>query len=660
MDAPLSIGLSALLTAQRALDFTGHNIANATTPNYTRQRVDLVSLPPGALGRLASGTGVAVVRVTAVRDALTDRALLAQDSAAAGASRRAQFLSQIEAVIGTDPEADLGAAIDGLFSSFQDLSRNPAGAVERHGVVAQANSLALAFQQLDARLRTVQEDLLPHALNVVDQINTLTAQIAALNGQIRDTVAADSPPHDLIDQRTTALRQLAELIPVHTLDGSLSRVNVRCGGMLLVSGESATPLTARLDGSILELRVGDSDVQVQPTGGELGALLELATTTLPHYFERLDTLAATLVREVNQLHATGVGRDGSFVSLTGTTAVSDPDVALAGAGLPFALQGGDLYVSIIDEATGEVTQAAIAFDPRTDSLADLAAALDAVDHLDAAVRGGVLDLRAEAGYRFDFTNKVVSRPGDLGGSAVALSGAAALDANDTYTFTVDTSGTVAGPGSTGLIGATAGLRVTVTDASGRVVARLDVGEGYEAGQALELPGGIAAAFGAGSVGDGDALSVDLVAEPDAQGLLAALGLNTLLRGTTAAGFALEAAVAANPNLIAAGRSDAAGDNRNALRLVELQDQALGALGDDTVGGYHAQLVGRVGIDALVAQRAEQSALTLRESVENQRDALSGVDQDEELIKLMQYQQLYTIAARYLRTIDELTSVLLSI
>ena len=377
----------------------------------------------------------------------------------------------------------------------------------------------------------------------------------------------------------------------------------------------------------------------------------MANTVLPGYFDRLDALAGSIVREINQVHSTGTGLDCGFTTLASTTLVADAAGPLNQSALPYALAAGDLYVSVVDGATGEVTQTRIAIDPNADGLLDVAAALDGVAHLDAQVAGGRLEISADAGYTFDFTNRVVTTPGVLGTSTPTLTGSATIDGTDVYTFTAD------GPGT---IGTTAGLTVTVRDGAGGAVAVLDVGDGYAPGDAVELAGGPRVSFSAGDVAAGDSFAVDVVGEPDEQGFLAALGLNTFFRGTTAAGLALEAAIVEDPGRIAAGRTDGVSDNTNALRLAGVQEAALEGLGGLTVDNFYAELIGKIGLDARMAQRSATNAQQLREAAQNQRDAVSAVNQDEEAVNLLRYQQLYSFAARYVNTVDELMDQLMAI
>jgi len=779
MDPSLSIGLSALLTAQKNLDITGHNIANQATPNYSRQRVNQTSVAPSRIGPLASGMGVGIANIQAIRDTLVDRALLASDPAAGAADRRSLVLSEVESLFSTDPEAGFGQTLADFFNSFRELSRNPSGAAERAAVVLSAQRLAAGFNRAGEALSDYQQQLAPQIADTVAQVNKLTSDVASLNARIRDTVIQHGDPNDLVDQRFTLLRQLAALVPIDISDNTLGRVDVRSGGQLLVSSDGAMALSTRSQGHTIQVFVGDSSTVFQTASGQLGALMDLADNVLPDYRQRLDALAATLAREVNRCHATGVGRAGSFTALHSNPVLAGPTVPLNQCGLPFPLEAGTLTVSVVDQATGDVTQSQIAFDPGHDSLTDLATRLDAVAGIRASIGGGSLNIVADAGHTFDFTNKVPTRPGNLGTSAVTLGGAVALDAADTYTFTADVSrvttvssisgaatlkdlsggaegfrlrvqladgslatssdlslaedytaghtleqfvadlntaiaadATVSGKveayadgtrvgfrasavgsassvqildpaaGTTAVgvghilsgftagqsnssditIGSTPDLTITVRNAAGATVGTLNVGQGYTPGQALEIPGGITVSFGAGTVTGRppESLSVALAAEPDPQGILAALGINTFFRGSTATSLAVDPAVEADPSRVAAGRSDAASDNTNALRLAAIEEASVESLGGTTIEDGYAQLLGKAGLDTQMAIRTRNSSRLVLEAAENQRDALSAVSQDEEAVNLLKFQQAYQLAARYLRVVQDMTDLLMQL
>ncbi|MFP4055872.1 MAG: flagellar hook-associated protein FlgK [Candidatus Brocadiia bacterium] len=762
MRTGLNIGLSALRAAQKGIQLTGHNIANVGTENYSRQRIHFASIPPTDPLRLTAGAGVEQVDIRAVRDQLVDALVLARDPMVGSASCQSGLLGVVEGLFPTDLESGLGTLIDNFFNSFRELARNPAGTAERGAVVSHAETLADGFNDLATRLAEFDTQLGPYIQQAVDDANQLAREVHELNLKIADAAVAGHQPNDLLDQQTTALRRLAELMPLEVTRDELQRAHVRMNGLTLIAPHGPVELETRTTGHSLEVVVGELEAPLDASSGKLGALLHLDQTTVPGYRDRLDALATTLAREVNRRHSTGVGRDGGFTALDGTTLVGDAEAPLADAALPFDIAAGSLFVSVIHQATGEVVQTRLDIDPASQSLDDVAAALDGVAHLRAAAGGGRLHVDAEAGYRFAFTNRVPTHPGTLGTAAATLDGAVDLEASDTYTFTVDTSQTHAGAGGTCVVGseplvadleadggntyagtATSGgaftgeanqsylieivdggdlaaatyrvsedggttwgstlaldggtidvyddlngtdlgvdatfgpgtfaagdrfsidayapaadLRVVVTDSQGATVATLEAGEGYEPGDDLALPGGIRLALGEGLVGDGDSFAVELAAEPDEPGLLAALGMNTLFRGTAASNLSVEPAVAADLDRLAAARTEAHGDNTNALRMGEVQALAFPELDDETVGDFYSHLIGRVGTDARTAQQVEEGARLLLETAQNHRDSISGVNQDEEAVELLRYQQLYLFAARYLKTIEELTGLLM--
>ena len=751
MDPILGIALSGLLAAQKGLTVAGHNIANVNTPNYSRQRLELAPIPAARYFPTEPGAGVEQLEVAAVRDTLLERMLLAQEPLAGGAARRSQVLAEVEGLFSTDPEASLGRLIGDFFSSFHELARDPNGSAERQGVVHHTQNLCGAFNQIGGRLQTIWGDLVPRIDEAVAEINTLTADICDLNDAIRDSVVHGGAPNDLIDRRQGLLRQLAALLPIDTSANTVGRLDVRYGGQLLVSINGAMPIHAVDVGSAIEIRLADSEATIEPTGGALGNLLDLRHNTLPGHIGHLDQLAGAIIREVNHLHSTGVGRSGGFTILSSLNALAEPGQPLADNGLPFDLEAGYLRILVTDETTGLSRATRVSFDPATDSLADLTASLSAVDHIQATVGAGLLNIVAEHGYRFDFTRRLPSTPDTLGTASYTLSGIYTADADDVYTLTANDSGTIgaasrieAAPGNTyagtatyggayagtsnrsyvvevvdggdlgtatyrvsedggttwgstlalagGTIGvyddlngadlgveasftnstfaagdrfvvhAVAGLTVTVTNQAGATVALLDLGESYEPGMALELPGGVTITFAAGDL-DGtvpDTATVPLSAEPDAQGLLAALGLNTLLRGTDAASMMLEPGIAADPDRIAAGQTGAAADGSNATRIAEAHNRSLDSLDGQTIDDDFAHLVGRVGLDSAMAARNEESATLMLESIENQRDAVSAVSQDEEAVNLIRFQQAYGMAAKFLATIQELTDLLMAL
>ena len=752
MDPMLGISLTALHAAQKALAVAGHNIANVNTPGFSRQRLDLAPLPPTRAFKLEPGNGVEILNVFAIRDQLLENMLVDQDPLVGAATRRTAVLGEIETLFSTDPEASLGVLISNFFSSFRELARNPDGAAERQAVVHHAATLCVNVNTIAESLRAVNQRLLPHVDEAVDKVNELSERIADLNGLIRDTVVKGGEANDLIDRRQNLIRELADLLPVSVIPNTLGRVDVRHGGMLLVSTDDAMAIEAVTTTDGVQLQTaGRGSVAIEPTSGRLGALLELSRDTIPSYAAHLDAFAAALIREVNHTHSTGVGRDGSFTVLNATQSIARPDQPLNANDLPFALEAGHLRVVVTDTATGLSAAERIDFDPDVDSLADIAARLGAIDHLGASVSGDCLHILAGNGYTFDFTNRLPTEPVALGTASFTLSGTYGRDVDGQYTLTANDTGTIGadsevvpdpanvydgaatlggaytgddnrdylveivnggdlstatyrvsedggatwgstlalaagtldvyddlngvdlgvdltftnatfGAGDRFAVTAVAGLTLDVTDAYGATIAVLDVGPDYEPGTPLQLPGGPLITFAAGDLDATvpDSATLDFYADTDPSGLLAALGLNTFFSGSDAATIAVEDEVQADPDRIAAGRTGAAADGSNAVRIAAIQTAPLDALDGYTLDDHAAQLLGQVGLDSQMAVRAAERATLMAEAMANQRDAVSGVSQDEEVVNLIRFQQAYGLAARYLATVQQVTDLLVNL
>jgi len=147
---------------------------------------------------------------------------------------------------------------------------------------------------------------------------------------------------------------------------------------------------------------------------------------------------------------------------------------------------------------------------------------------------------------------------------------------------------------------------------------------------------------------------------DTSGLLAALGVNTFFTGRGANDIGMNGVIAANPQLVAAGQSRAVGDNTNALALADLQLQGIEGLGGATFSDFYQGVVSRIGSSAANAQALEQNQAALLISLQSERERISGVNIDEETVRLIAYQQGFQAAAKFISVIDEMVDTLMSL
>jgi flagellar hook-associated protein 1 FlgK len=229
------------------------------------------------------------------------------------------------------------------------------------------------------------------------------------------------------------------------------------------------------------------------------------------------------------------------------------------------------------------------------------------------------------------------------------------------TYTGATRNLVFKPLGSGTIGVTPGLQVEARDAStGAVVAVLDVGQGYTPDSELALMDGAKIRFGAGNLSPaaGDRFSIGLIAEGDSADVLAATGLAGFFSGSDAASIGLNQAVASNPMLFAAGLDTGASNNANLLRMMSVRAMEMDGLDGATTDSFYQSLITELAGESGRAENTLATQELVLESLEAKRESESGVNVDEELLQMEQFQQLYQVAGRYLQTMQEVNDILL--
>jgi flagellar hook-associated protein 1 len=647
------IGLTGLDAARKGLDVIGNNIANAATEGYHRQSIELTPAFARPDSGITIGGGVSVEGVKRLMDTFLELEILNQQSTLGQVSQESETLSSVESAFGelsTDTnDTGLNAAISKFFSSLSDLSAHPDSAVYQDEVLSAGEEMTGQFRTLGNFLDSTESQIRQQSDTVVSQINTISSQIAELNGHIQDIEMGGSDANNLLDQRDQLINQLSQLAGVQTQQRDFGVVDVSVGGTPLVMGTTTTQLETGLnsDGLLGITPAGAYNYQTDIEGGQLGGLMTLYNTTISDIKGNLDTLARTLISQVNQCHCQGVGSDGSFTQLTGWVM---PNEVLSDCVPP--LNDGSFYIRVTDSA-GETKRYEIKVNPQTDTLSSIASDIsDNVPGLSASVSGGRLSIQAASGYKFDFLPAVLSSPTNVlidSGShlSVTASGIYTGTENLTFTFTVVGNGAV---GNDNLQ-----LHVTAKDKDGNAVDipvnTLNIGSGYAAGDQLDLGNGIKIAVGAGGLHDGDKFDVNAYASTDTSGFLAAVGLNTFFSGTNASNIAIADSVSDSPGKIATSLGADMTDNTNAARLAALADTGISDLGSLTPGDFYRRLVTDIGQQLSVKQNSKTNAEDLMQNLTNQQSEISGVDMNEEAAQMLVYEQMFQAMAKYLATVQ---------
>ena len=344
-------------------------------------------------------------------------------------------------------------------------------------------------------------------------------------------------------------------------------------------------------------------------------------------------------------HATGLGPAGSFDVLRGTRRTDQVSLPLATISTVVPVRQGSLFLNVTSP-DGMRALHEVAIDPSVDSLQDVAAKFSTIDHIQAVVdvNSGQITFLSEPGYTFGFSGQVPSSldsSGMSGTSRPTVQGIYTGAVNTLYSFEFSQAGTV---------GVTDGLTLTMRDPAGSVVANLDVGRDYEPGSSLAIGDGIQLQLGPGDVNAGDQFSVRLVSDPDTTGFLAAFGLNTLFVGNGPSSLQVHADLRRDPRLLATTRTGHPLDSRNAQAMLELRYEKL--LDGNTLEEYLANLMADSGGQARNLSELQENLDVVGVTLQSERQSVSGVDPNEEAVRMLQFQRAFQAAARYLVTIEE--------
>ena len=623
MSGILSTGTSALLAFQRALGTVGHNVANAATPGYSRQRVDLASRPGQATSAGTIGQGVDVARLQRLADGLVFARQVDSSGELGRLTQMSSLAGRVDGLV-SSPATGLSTQWSSFFNAAKGVTADPASPIARGQLLTASDQLATRWRSLDKQLSTIDTETNQRLLGKVGDANVLAGEIAALNQNI--AAAGSNVAPDLLDARAQRIDQLATLVGAETLAQDDGSINVfTSGGQALVLGNRAMTLTTVSDPFRPErLQValqgsgGKVPLPASSISGEVGGLLEFRDRVLDPARAELGRLATAFATSANAAQRAGVDYNG--------------------------MPGADLFTLApprVDAHSGNLGSATL-----TASVDDL-----------AALKGNDLVLRFDGAWsatRAD-TGEAVAMSGSgtgadpfrVSGIALVLGGAPAVGDRYALRPTAD---------------AAASLRVALTDpakvaAAAPLQARADTGNLGDARAASTSVTGAAAfaGFAGASIEFIDASNYTINGGPPIAYVAGspisdpATGWSMTLAGTPAGGDSFS--LARTPP-----RSS---DNGNARELGALDQKGLLEGGTQSMTFGLSQLTARVGTQARHADLGVEAQSAIHNQVIAERESVSGVNLDEEAANMLRYQQAYQAAAQVISTADSMFQTLLS-
>jgi len=621
----LATGLSSLRAMQRALDTTAHNIANVSTEGYTRQDVQFATRKPQSYGGNWIGNGVDTIAVRRVYDQFLSAQVRSSSGTLARLDAFASQAGRIDDLLG-DTSNGLSASLQGFTDAINEVSSTPSSISARQVLIAQGNALVEKLQGYDDRLREMSGQVDTQLVGEAGEISTLAQGIARLNGDIAVAIQqTGQPPNDLLDQRDQLIDQLSSKVGVTTVAEGESTLNVFIGnGQPLVLGTTASQITTSkdpLDPERLKLALQTSsgvvDISRSVSGGTLGGLLDWRTQMLDPARNELGRITLAVTSQVNAVHREGMDLNGAL--------------------------GGDFFnvgaVGVTPASTNSTSAMATA------TRVDLGA-ITTNDYVVTRTSTGYSVRRQDNGASVAFTGTGTSAaPLLFDGMSVAVDPTVATGdqfvIHPTRTAVAGFAVAITEPGK---IAAAAPIRTSAASTNSGT-GKVSAGEVINAGDPLLL-GTVNIVFTSAStysVNGGPAVAF-------------AAGSNIDVNGWR---VQINGAPATGDTFTVRSNAGAVGDNRNAFALADAMKGGVLENGTVSVTAAAERLTGNIGLQTRAAQMSRDAEATVNESDLAARDAVSGVNLDEEAANMLRYQQAYAAAAQIISAANEMFDTLIN-
>jgi flagellar hook-associated protein 1 FlgK len=317
----LEIGRRGLHAHQQSLAVTGHNLDNINTEGYSRQRLELSAFEPifmPGLNRAETpgqiGQGVIGLRLERIRDELLDRRIVAQASSEGYWNVRDRYIREMEQFHLETGSNSVRGKMDKFWDAWQELSLHAADSEFRTAVLQRGKTLIDGIHNHFHNLKRLQTQVDSDIQITVSNVNELTRQIAALNGDIQRIKAMGDSPNDLMDRRDLLVDRLSSLIEVTVSQKDPDEFMVHTSGHILVQGQHTRQFDMRKDmdtEGYARIYWRDLQQEIVFTRGSLGALLELRDATIEHEIQGLNNMTMNFTDLVNEIHRDAYGANGT-------------------------------------------------------------------------------------------------------------------------------------------------------------------------------------------------------------------------------------------------------------------------------------------------------------------------------------------------------------
>lgn len=611
----LHIGYSGLNAAQIGIDTTGHNISNAETEGYSRQRVVTATSYPLNIEPGQRGNGTQITEIVRIFDAFVFSRYSATAQSKSYSDTLKKHLEELSTYFPDIDNIGIKTDMQSYFDGWQSLANNPGNSALKVSLVQLSTTLATHISQTSAQITALQNSINDQVKVNVEEVNRIAEKIAGLNKAINEAEAGGTNnANDLRDQRSQLEMTLSELIGAKVMPGNLETNNtvdrniatktddytILVGGFNIVDGANFHPIgieSANNPNGYNSLYYERQDGVKVPfaqdvKGGKIGALLELRGTNigldgrfedgfLQETIDNLDTLARGVIEATNNIYA-----QSATLSMQSNSIPFTASQQLLSSDENFKAGTFDIVVYDID---GNVAaRRTITIDENT-----------VMDNATATLPDGTPNSIVEQ------LNALKDDTGDNN---------ALNDIDDMLLTQFGTTENI--------------LRI-----------------GFKTGM--------------------DTRGYTFAIEDSGTNFAGVTGLSRFFDGNSAKSIALNHGIATDPTTIRGYKSPVSGDNQMALAMVELQFSKVtfkngSEVYTDTLYGNYDTLVTRVGTKTNSVILSNDTITAQYNAIKQEHDSISKVSIDEELANLIRYQTSYGAAAKVITTVDQMMTTLLGL
>jgi len=625
----IELGKRGLSTHQQALQTAGHNISNADNKHYARQRVNINASEPiyeASLNRAQVagqiGQGSVVSSIERIRDNFIDDRIIDTSSQKEYWAKKEAYLGQMEVVFNEPTGNTLRTLMDSFWNSWEDLSNYPEDNAHRSVVQEKAAGLGSRMEDVHRKLSQLQNQANREVEALAHKLNGIAESIRTLNERIGKSEALGDQPNDLYDRRDELLQELSGMVDINIGRNDEDELMVFIGQQILVQGQKRENIlitgNPTKDG-LFDLQWEKSGKDILLRTGSLQALMEVRDNIIVEKISQVDPLAINTIDVVNQIHRDGFGLNGSTnLNFFETRALSN-----------------NTFGEVDTDGDGQLDRTAIfRVSGKTSLDADKPIGISGAIKL---IKPGDKEQEVIIPYSIDDTmNDVIKRINRSESGVVAYM-------NQDSQLTLKATTSPENPKES--------FQIRHLEDSGQLLVGMT---------GILFASGAAGSFDSrrlGEIGKFQTNSEDIALTPHYH---------------PSSFFKMSAEIQNNPANIAAGRGKDVGgvgdynspsghkDGRNALLIASaLREKPVMFDYSKTTDDFYNSLISKLGTETSEARQELTTQTDLMVELENMRQSVMGVNLDEEMANMVQFQHAYNASARLIQTMSELLDTVIN-